>query len=308
MTSTPPIAIALHGGSGVLPRTFFTPARETLYREALEACLLLGWQALEAGGTCIDAVELTVRGLEDSPLFNAGKGSVLNEDAGIECDAAIMDGAGQAGAIAGGNSIKNPISLARKLMEEPDVDFIAGEGVELLADRFEDIERVDKSYFVIPQRIEELEEAKAQRKMALDRVKLGTVGAVALDENGSLAAATSTGGLTNKVIGRVGDTPIIGAGTYASNATCAVSCTGVGELFIREVVGHEISARMKWGGQSLEHAARDVVFNSLAPIGGIGGLVAVDKAGNLAVEFNSESMYRAWKTRDQDTQVRIFRD
>lgn len=299
-----PISLAIHGGAGVFPRDAFPKPLQARYLKALEACLDRGWRVLERGGSALDAVEAAARALEDKPLFNAGRGSVLNEEGHIECDAAIMSGDGRAGAVAGITNVKNPIAVARKLLEDDRVLFLSGQGAEkyALAHGFPVVE---ESYFITPQRLAELEEARAKHLIALDHAKFGTIGAVARDKNGLLAAATSTGGLTNKLVGRIGDSPVIGAGTYADEV-CAVSCTGVGEVFIRTVVGHEISARIRHGKQTLEQAVDAVVHDVLAPIEGIGGLIAVGADGGLAVDFNSESMYRAWRTGRAKPQVHIF--
>lgn len=298
-------SIALHGGAGVFPRDRFPKALQAKYEKTLLACLDKGWRILDRGGSALDAVEKTVRALEDTPLFNAGHGAVLNEKGRIECDAAIMSGNGQAGAVAGVCGIKNPITLARQILKDGRVLLLAGKGAERYA-KAKGFEFVPESYFITPQRVAELAEAKERNLVSLDHAKFGTVGAVARDRSGALAAATSTGGLTNKAVGRVGDSPIIGAGTYANNQTCAISCTGVGEIFIREVVGHEISARIKHGGQSLDTAMKAVVHDVLAPIEGIGGVIAVGADGAISIEFNSESLYRAWRSGRSKPVAKIF--
>lgn len=299
------ISLAIHGGAGVFPRAHFPESLQKRYLTTLDSCLAKGWKVLERGGSALDAVEKACRALEDTPLFNAGRGSVLNEKGGIECDAAIMSGDGRCGAVAAVRGVKNPISLARSILADDRVVFIVGEGAERWADRHE-LKRVPESYFITAQRKRELKDAKATDSLALDRGKFGTVGAVARDRDGRLAAATSTGGLTNKVVSRVSDSAVIGAGNYANDATCAVSCTGVGEVFIREVVGHEISARMQHGGQSLHDAVCDVVHTVLVPIEGIGGVIAVDAEGRLSLENNSPSMYRAWRSGSGKPHARIF--
>jgi len=298
-------SLALHGGAGVFPRDKFPKALQAKYEKTLLACLEKGWRILAKGGSALDAVETTVRVLEDSPLFNAGRGSVLNEKGRIECDAAIMSGDGKAGAIAGVCGIKNPITLARQILKDGRVLLLAGKGAERYA-KARGFKWVPESYFITPQRVAELAEAKELNLVSLDHAKFGTVGAVARDQSGALAAATSTGGLTNKAVGRVGDSPIIGAGTYAHNGSCAISCTGVGEIFIREVVGHEISARIRHGGQTLETAMKTVVHDVLAPINGIGGVIAVGADGSISIEFNSESLYRAWRIGRAKPQAKIF--
>lgn len=298
-------SLALHGGAGVFPRDRFPKALQAKYEKTLLACLDKGWRVLAKGGSALDAVEITVRVLEDSPLFNAGRGSVLNEKGRIECDAAIMSGEGQAGAVAGVCGIKNPVTLARQILKDGRVLLLAGKGAERYA-KTRGFKWVPESYFITPQRVAELTEAKERNLVSLDHAKFGTVGAVARDQSGQLAAATSTGGLTNKAVGRVGDSPIIGAGTYAHNGSCAISCTGVGEIFIREVVGHEISARMRHGGQTLKTAMKAVVHDVLAPIDGIGGVIAVGADGRISIEFNSESLYRAWRSGRGKAQAKIF--
>ncbi|HEY5791918.1 MAG TPA: isoaspartyl peptidase/L-asparaginase [Chthoniobacterales bacterium] len=298
-------ALALHGGAGNFPRGKFSKNLQAKYEKTLLACLDKGWRILEKGGPALDAVEVVVRALEDSPLFNAGRGSVLNEKGRVECDAALMAGDGRAGAVAGVCGIKNPISLARTLLQDERVVLLAGKGAERYA-RARGFKFVPESYFITPPRVAELKEARAANLVSLDHAKFGTVGAVARDRSGALAAATSTGGLTNKAAGRIGDSPIIGAGTYACNETCAISCTGVGEIFIREVVGHEISARMRHGGQPLAAAAKAVVHDVLAPIGGVGGVIAVGADGAISLEFNSESLYRAWRSGRGQPRAGIF--
>jgi L-asparaginase / beta-aspartyl-peptidase len=299
------ISLAIHGGAGVFPREHFPERLQERYLKTLDSCLDKGWKVLERGGSALEAVEKTVRALEDTPLFNAGRGSVLNEKGRIECDAAIMTGDGRAGAVAAVRGVKNPISLARSILDDDRVVFIAGAGAERWADKHK-LKRVPESYFITEQRKAELKDAKATGSLALDRGKFGTVGAVARDRDGRLAAATSTGGLTNKVVSRVSDSAVIGAGNYANDATCAVSCTGVGEVFIREVVAHEISARMQHGGQSLKEAVCEVVHDVLLPIDGIGGVIAVDATGRVCLENNSPSMYRAWRSGSAKPQSRIF--
>ena len=302
---SPSPTLILHGGAGVFPREKVPAKLQAQYEKALRSALAKGWRILEKGGSALDAVERTVRALEDSPLFNAGRGSVLNAAGGIECDAAIMSGNGDAGAVAGVSQIKNPISLAREILRDSRLLMLTGKGAERFA-RKRGFDRMPPNYFITPERVAELREAKAHNLVSLDHAKFGTVGAVARDSQGNLAAATSTGGMTNKAVGRVGDSPIIGAGTYARNATCAVSCTGVGEIFIREVVGHEISARIAHGHQSLADAVKTVVHDVLAPLQGIGGVIAVGANGEVSIEFNSASLYRAWQSGRRAPQVALF--
>ncbi len=291
----PMISIAIHGGAGVISRSSMTAENERAYHADLGRALDAGYEVLEKGGSSLDAVVAAVKMLEDSPLFNAGKGAVFNHAGINELDAAIMDGATQkAGAVAGVRHVRNPIELARMVMERTSHVLLAGEGAEEFALE-QGMPLVPGSYFFTERRWQQLEEAqKAERTASLDEDigYFGTVGAVARDRNGNLAAATSTGGMTNKRWGRIGDSPIIGAGTYADNATCAVSATGSGEYFIRAVVAHEICARVRLSGVSAAEAARDVVHGKLQEIGGDGGVIVVDAKGALSLEFNTEGMFR----------------
>ena len=296
-TKRPDYVLVIHGGAGVLDPKDFTPELEKAYLDKLQEALDSGKTILVGGGTALDAVVASVKVMEDSPLFNAGKGSVFTEAGENEMDAAVMNGKDlSAGAVAGVKTIKNPIMAARKVMEESRHVMLAGEGAEKFA-REHDLEMADPSYFFDQKRYDAL--LKAQKQ--------GTVGAVALDKSGNLAAATSTGGMTNKMTGRVGDTPIIGAGTYANNKTCAVSATGHGEFFIRYTVAHDISALMEYKGMGLEEAAHEVIFNKLLPVGGSGGVIAVDKDGNFTMTFNSSGMFRAYATSDGKQGKAIFR-
>ena len=291
----PMISIAIHGGAGVISRSSMTAENERAYHADLGRALDAGYEVLEKGGTSLDAVVAAVKILEDSPLFNAGKGAVFNHAGINELDAAIMDGGTQkAGAVAGVSTCRNPIELARMVMERTPHVLLAGEGAEEFALE-QGMPLVPGSYFFTERRWKQLEDAqKAERTASLDEDigYFGTVGAVARDRNGNLAAATSTGGMTNKRWGRIGDSPIIGAGTYADNATCAVSATGSGEYFIRAVVAHEICARVRLSGVSAAEAARDVVHGKLQEIGGDGGVIVVDAKGALSLEFNTEGMFR----------------
>jgi beta-aspartyl-peptidase (threonine type) len=277
-------ALALHGGAGALPA--LTAAEEQGYRQVLERALRAGSALLAGGGRALDAVELVVVQLEDDPRFNAGKGAVFNHAGGHELDAAIMEGRGLAcGAVAGVSTVKNPVRLARRVMERSRHVLLAGAGAEAFADEQADIERVDPAYFSTEQRRRELEAARAVPAAP------GTVGAVAIDRNGDLAAATSTGGLTGKRFGRIGDSPIVGAGTYADNASCAVSGTGIGEEFIRHGVAAAIAWRIGREGIGVGEAARQVVHEVLRP--GDGGVIAVDARGTIAMEFSTATMVRA---------------
>jgi beta-aspartyl-peptidase (threonine type) len=307
------IALALHGGAGTLVKGMMTEDREKEYRQALENALNVGYGILEIGGSALLAVEETVKSLEDCPLFNAGRGSVFTNQGTHEMDASIMDGSNlQAGAVSMVSGIKNPISLAKDVMLKSEHVFLAGEGAMKFA-RDLNYKFEDASYFFSQFRYEQWLEIKNTDSFQLDHSqsgkdeKFGTVGAVALDLYGNLAAATSTGGMTNKKWGRVGDSPIIGAGTYANNTTCAVSCTGSGEYFIRNVTAYQVSALMEFAGFSLKEATHEVVQNRLRKIGGDGGLIAIDKNGNISLEFNTEGMYRASKDAEGKVEIAIYR-
>lgn len=304
------ISIAIHGGAGVINRASMTPDAEHAYRADLERALDAGYAVLDRGGTSLDAVVAAVKILEDSPLFNAGKGAVFNHEGINELDASIMDGASaKAGAVAGVRHVRNPIELARLVMERSSHVMLAGEGAEEFALE-QGMPLVPGSYFFTERRWQQLEEAqKAERTASLPKEDIGffsTVGAVARDREGNLAAATSTGGMTNKRWGRVGDSPIIGAGTYADNATCAVSATGSGEYFIRAVVAHEICARVRLAGVSAAKAAHDVVHDTLKRIGGDGGVIVVDSKGAVAMEFNTEGMFRGARDSGGRREVAIY--
>lgn len=313
--------MVIHGGAGAIPRGSLTPEREAEVRAALTAALRAGHAVLRGGGSSLDAVTATVNLLEDSPLFNAGKGAVFTADDRNELDAAIMDGRTRAaGAIAGVHRVKNPINLARAVMEKSPHVFLVGDGAEQFA-REHGIELVDPSYFRTEARWDALQRARERERservgepmrkeagVTVDDRKFGTVGAVALDRSGNLAAGTSTGGMTNKRWGRVGDVPVIGAGTYADNASCAVSATGHGEYFIRAVVAYDICARVKYRGLTLQAAADEVVLRDLVEFGGEGGVIAMDRKGNWAMPFNSSGMYRGRIDADGTIEVEIYRD
>jgi len=279
-----------------------TPEHEREYRAGIENALRAGWEILQRGGSSLDATEAAVRVFEDDPLFNAGKGSVFNADGINEMDAAIMDGKTlRAGAVANVQHVKNPILLARLVMEKSPHVMMAGEGAEAFA-KDHGIELVDAKYFFTQERWDALQKAKAAEKAGANGDKKfylsdqdlhGTVGAVALDRNGNLAAATSTGGKTAKLPGRIGDTPVIGAGTYASNSTCAVSGTGDGEFFIMATVGSEVSALMEYRRKTLQEASVAAI-DKVAKLGGTGGLIAIDKNGNISLPFNTSGMYRGY--------------
>jgi L-asparaginase / beta-aspartyl-peptidase len=282
--------LALHGGAGTIARRELTPRRERQYCAGLAAALRAGYAVLENGGSSMDAVTAAVVALEDSPLFNAGRGSTLNAAGEHELDASVMDGAsGKAGAVTGVRRIRNPVLAARAVMERTPHVMLAGAAADRYA-RSVGLALVSARYFSTPERARALRNARAHAlSSAADRH--GTVGAVALDGSGNLSAATSTGGYTNKMAGRVGDSPIIGAGTYADNATCAVSTTGIGEYFIRAVAAYDVAARMRYLGETLGVAARRALARVVA-LGGEGGLIAVDRAGKVAMPFVSEGMYR----------------
>jgi len=304
-------AIAIHGGAGTINKDLITSMQEMEYKSALESALQAGENILKANGSSLDAVEAAVTVLEDNPLFNAGRGAVFTHDATHEMDAAIMEGAQlKAGAVTGVSNIKNPVKLARAIMDHSGSVMLAGEGANEFARKM-NLPFEPDDYFFSQYRYDQLMKVRDTNTVKLDHSvsepkKFGTVGAVALDVHGNLAAATSTGGLTNKRYGRIGDTPIIGAGTYANNKTCAVSCTGVGELFIRAVVGHDISCLMEYKGFSLEQACNELVHNKLIKLDGEGGLIAIDAKGNIFMPFNSEGMYRGMKKEGEDFVVKIY--
>ncbi len=303
------IAIAIHGGAGVIRRASMSAENEQAYRADLGRALDSGYAVLEAGGSSLDATVAAVRVLEDSPYFNAGRGAVFS-NAGInELDAAIMDGATQnAGAVAGVRHVRNPIELARLVMERTPHVLLAGEGAEAFALE-QGMALVPPSYFYTERRWKQLEEARRGERVAAAETDIGyfgTVGAVARDQHGNLAAATSTGGTTNKRWGRVGDSPIIGAGTYADNASCAVSATGSGEYFIRAVVAHEICARVRLAGQSAAEATRAVVQGMLRKMGGDGGVIVVDRDGEITMEFNTEGMFRGARDARGRREIAIY--
>lgn len=303
--------LVIHGGAGTIRRADMSADAEKQYRDALAAALRTGQKILLEGGSSLDAVEATIRVLEDHPLFNAGRGAVFTHDGRNEHDASIMEGATRrAGAVAGVSIIRNPISAARAVMEKSPHVMLSGRGAELFATQ-QGLEVVDPSYFWTESRWKALSRALQLESAVADvplEFRSGTVGAVALDRSGNLAAATSTGGMTNKRWGRIGDSPVIGAGTFADNDTCAVSATGHGEYFIRWAVAHEIASLMRYGGRTVGEAARNVVHEQLASAGGDGGVIALDRNGNFALEFNSEGMYRGWIRADGDPNVAIFRD
>ena len=318
------ITLVVHGGAGTIERAEMTPQREKEYRSGIQNALHAGNEVLQRGGSAVDAVEATVRVLEDDPHFNAGKGAVFTDAGTNELDAAIMDGRTlKAGAAANLRHIRNPISLARLIMEKaehvlksPKVGplFLAGEGAEKFA-KDNGVDLVDEKYFFTQERWDALQKIKQAEKsgaagekryIITDFDRHGTVGAVALDQNGNLAAATSTGGTTNKKAGRIGDSPVIGAGTYANNSTCAVSCTGDGEYFIRAAVAHEVHALMSLRGMSVGEAAEKALAGA-HELGGDGGLIALDKHGNAALPFNTSGMYRGYIDQQGKMVVEIYK-
>jgi len=290
------IKLVIHGGAGTLQPSDFTADEEAAYRERLSAALTTGYEILSAGGSAVDAVEATIRLLEDSPLFNAGKGAVFTAERRNELDASIMDGSAlQAGAVAGVTVVRNPISAARAVMEKTPHVLLSGPGADAFASA-QALEIVEPGYFSTERRLRALDKAQAREAAAEEAVpagKHGTVGAVALDRQGRIAAGTSTGGMTNKRHGRIGDSPIIGAGTYA-NEQCGVSATGHGEYFIRHAVAFDICARLRYNGSSVGEAARQVIHEVLGPIGGTGGVIVLDRQGHHAMEFNTLGMFRGW--------------
>jgi len=301
--------MAIHGGAGTLPRAEMTAELEQEYRTGLSSALAVGMAILESGGSSLDAVTSAVMALEDNPVFNAGRGAVFTLDGKNELDAAIMDGANlDAGAVCGIGHIKNPVQLARAVMEKSEHVMLSGAGAEDFA-LSQGFALLPRSYFHTAARWRQLERIRSgeQGLSGLTISHVGTVGAVARDAHGNLAAATSTGGMTGKRFNRIGDTPIIGAGTYADNRSCAVSATGHGEIFIRNVVAHDIAARVRFGGQSLTRAVHEVVREELPAMQGEGGVIAIDRNGEIVLEFNSEGMFRARQRAGETAFVGIYR-
>jgi beta-aspartyl-peptidase (threonine type) len=301
--------LAIHGGAGTLPRAEMGGAMERKYRSGLAAALDAGYAVLQRGGTSLDAVTRAVTVLEDNPLFNAGLGAVFTLDGRNELDAAIMDGGSlKAGAVCGVTHIRNPIELARTVMEHSEYVMLSGAGAEEFA-LTRGIALVPHSYFYTPERWRQLERIRSGDAglSGLTISHVGTVGAVALDGAGRLAAATSTGGMTGKRYNRIGDSPIIGAGTYADDRSCAVSATGHGEVFIRAAVAHDICSRMRFGGRTLGTAVREVVLEELPALRGEGGVIAIDRHGEISMEFNSEGMFRASRRSGEEAQIAIYK-
>jgi len=311
--------IVIHGGAGTILKENMSDSLETAYKAKLKEAISVGYEILKNGGTSLEAVKNTINVMEDSPLFNAGKGAVFTHEGSNELDASIMDGATlNAGAVAGVKHIKNPIDLARDVMQSSEHVMLYGAGAEEFAKGL-GYKMMDTSYFYTQNRYESLqkvlekEKSKNEKKISFEdsyikNSKFGTVGCAALDKHGNLAAGTSTGGMTNKRWNRIGDSPIIGAGTYANNATCAVSSTGWGEYFIRSVVAYDISALMEYKGMSLQEAAREVIQKKVTAIGGDGGIVAIDKDGNVAMEFNTAGMYRATMNSKGELVIKIYKE
>jgi beta-aspartyl-peptidase (threonine type) len=294
-------AIVVHGGAGSLSEEVLDPELDRQYREALTTALHTGKKILQDGGTALDAVEMTIRYLEDNPLFNAGKGAAFSHEGRNELDASIMDGSNlMAGAVASVTDIKNPIRAARAVMEKSPHVMLSGAGASEFA-REQGLEIVSPEYFFTSRKWDDLQEL-------LKKENHGTVGCCALDRYGNLAAGTSTGGIANKRYNRIGDSPVIGAGTYANNATCAISSTGHGEYFIRYVVAHDISALMEYKGLTLQEAADDVIRDKLVKAGGAGGVIGVDRYGNITITFNTEGMFRGFSTDDGKEGIFIFKD
>jgi len=311
--SRPDYALVIHGGAGTITRANLSDEAEAAYRGALRAALSAGEQVLADGGSALDAISAAIVLMEDNPLFNAGKGAVYTAEGRNELDASVMDGRTlAAGAVAGVTRIRNPITLARAVMTASPHVMMAGAGAEQFAVE-QGMDLVSPLYFHTHRRFDQILSLHREKKGAvlLDHDadhKFGTVGAVALDRAGNLAAGTSTGGTTNKRYGRIGDSPIIGAGTYADNASCAVSATGHGEYFIRATVARDICALMEYGGLDLTAAAQRIVLDKLVKMGGDGGVIAVDAAGNVALPFNTEGMYRGYVRAGEDAVIGIYKE
>ena len=315
-------AIIIHGGAGTILKKNMTDEKEAAYKAKLEEAIKVGYTILKNGGTSTEAIMKTIQVMENSPLFNAGKGAVFTNAGTNELDASFMDGNTlNAGAVAGVKDVKSPIELAIKIMTDSEHVMLSGEGASTFA-KEKGLEMVDSSYFYTEVRFQSLQKIIEKEKTALDHddkkavfydpvikdSKFGTVGCVALDKNGNIAAGTSTGGMTNKRWGRIGDAPIIGSGTYANNNTCGVSSTGWGEYFIRSQVAYDISAQMEYQKKSLKEATKDVIQNKLTKLGGTGGVVALDKNGNMSFEFNTEGMYRASMDEKGELIIKIYKE
>ena len=309
-------AIVIHGGAGGVTRENFNEEQQNAYNQKLQEALNAGYAVLEKGGMSLDAVQAAIIVMENSPLFNAGKGAVYNSAGNQEMDASIMEGETlNCGAVAGVNHIKNPILAARIVMDKSEHVMLSGKGAEQMVSQF-GIEMVDSTYFFTEKRynqlkkIQEKEDLKLDHSSALNHLmddhKFGTVGAVAIDKKGSIAAGTSTGGMTNKKYGRIGDSPIIGAGTYANNLTCGISATGTGEYFIRTVAAHEVSNLIQYKGLNPREALHEVLFNQIGKLGGEGGMILIDKNGDISWDFNSDGMFRGYKKSTGESVVEMF--
>ena len=315
-------AIIIHGGAGTILKKNLSEEKEAAYKAKLEEAVKVGHAILKNGGTSQEAVMKTIQVMEESPLFNAGKGAVFTHEETNELDASFMDGKSlNAGAVAGVTNVKSPIELAIKVMTDSDHVMLSGKGASIFA-KEKGLEIVDPSYFYTEKRFQSLQRIKNKNKTELDHddkkaafydadiknAKFGTVGCVALDKSGNIAAGTSTGGMTNKRWGRIGDAPIIGSGTYANNKTCGVSSTGWGEYFIRGQVAYDISAQMEYQNKALKEATTDVIQNKLTKLGGTGGVIALDKNGNMSFEFNTAGMYRASMNDEDQLIVKIYKE
>ena len=317
------LVLVIHGGAGTILKSQMTPEKETAYTMALDQALHLGYDTLQKGGSSLDAVEIAIRYMEDSPLFNAGKGAVFTHEGKNELDAAIMNGKDlAAGSVAGVTTIKNPVSAARAVMEKSNHVMMVSKGAEAFA-ASQGLDIVDPSYFYTERAWQNLQKSKEADSLKMINIKktpgafnqrgnydqkYGTVGAIALDRYGNLAAATSTGGISNKKFGRVGDSPLIGAGTYASNSTCAISCTGAGEYFIRLVMAKSVSDLMEFKHYTVEEAAGEMIMKRLPALGGDGGLIALDKKGNISMPFNTPGMYRGYIKSGTSAVIKIYKD
>lgn len=312
-------AIVIHGGAGGVTPKNHNAAQQQAYTQKLQEALDAGYLVLENGGIALDAIQAAINIMEDSPLFNAGKGAVYNSDGQQEMDASIMDGETlNCGAVASVNHIKNPILAARMVMDSTTHVLLSGKGAEIIMESY-GLEMVDSAYFFTEKRYNQLkriqgkDEVKLDHSMSslennlIDNHKFGTVGAVAMDKNGNIAAGTSTGGMTNKKYGRIGDSPIIGAGTYANNATCGISATGTGEYFMKTVAAHEVSNLIQYKGISPKAALHEVLFNQIGKLGGEGGMILLDKYGDIYWDFNSSGMFRGYKKSNGDTKVEMFK-
>lgn len=317
--TVPNFGIVIHGGAGTILKENMNDSLEQAYKAKLEEAIRTGYDILANGGTSLEAVQRTINVMENSPLFNSAKGAVFTNEGKNELDASIMDGKTlNAGAVAGVTNVKNPINLAYEVMINSEHVLLSGRGAEQFA-KEQGLEIVDPSYFYTERRYKAMEKAREREEKEKNNKtafydpfikdeKFGTVGCAALDKNGNLAAGTSTGGMSNKKYNRIGDSPIIGAGTYANNKTCAVSSTGWGEFFIRGVVAYDISAMMEYKGISLQEAAHEVIQNKVPAMGGDGGIIAIDHQGNVAMEFDTAGMYRATMNKNGELKIGIYGD